>query len=296
MKQDVLECIESTFVTLLRYLGQHHIKPAFDTAIHQLAQIQLLNHHHRHAAGYTYSLNSLTQYLELIHLADLIVHMVEVYYKQEMLCFVDENDFLSMCNQEKRALEAKIDDQAAAGLDHVIDVMMDQVEHILRTRQEVSDFDPPPGVSVDLRSTPACQSVLDCLSQYTTLVTRATDKHIVEVFLGEVGLRFYNILNQHIRRFRIDTGAGGFQLISDLNEYHGWASRYLKNPEIVRYFDVLKEVGHLFIVTPQHLRDLLHDAPRFEPVLRVEEVYEFVELRTDYAKIKSMVDERCVLM
>ncbi|KAJ1990462.1 F-box protein: endocytic membrane traffic, recycling ReCYcling 1, partial [Dimargaris cristalligena] len=191
MKQDVLECIESTFVTLLRYLGQHHIKPAFDTAIHQLAQIQLLNHHHRHAAGYTYSLNSLTQYLELIHLADLIVHMVEVYYKQEMLCFVDENDFLSMCNQEKRALEAKIDDQAAAGLDHVIDVMMDQVEHILRTRQEVSDFDPPPGVSVDLRSTPACQSVLDCLSQYTTLVTRATDKHIVEVFLGEVGLRFY---------------------------------------------------------------------------------------------------------
>ncbi|KAJ1969091.1 F-box protein: endocytic membrane traffic, recycling ReCYcling 1 [Dimargaris xerosporica] len=293
-KTEVQECIEALFALLVRHLGQRHIRPAFDRAIVELHRMEPLDFQRN--GVYTYSLDALRQFLELIHLADLIVQMIEVYYKQEMAVFVKEDDFLSVCNQEKKTLEAKVDDQAAAGLDRVIDVMMAQVEHILRNTQTLSDFNPPTGAVADLQPTRACQAVLDCLTKYTTLVIQATDKHITDVFLGEVGLRFFNIFGQHLRRFRVDPGRGGFQLISDLNAYHRWASTYLKSPEVMRYFDVLKELGHLYIITPQHLRELLHDARRFEPILRVEEVYEFVILRADYAKIKNMVEERCDFM
>ncbi|KAJ1980479.1 F-box protein: endocytic membrane traffic, recycling ReCYcling 1 [Dimargaris verticillata] len=293
-KTEVYECIEALFALLVRHLGQRHIRPAFDRAIVELHRIEPLDF--QRTGVYTYSLDALHQFLELIHLADLIVQMIEVYYKQEMAVFVKEDDFLSVCNQEKKTLEAKVDDQAAAGLDRVIDVMMAQVEHILRNTQKLNDFNPPTGAAADLQPTRACQAVLDCLTKYTALVIQATDKHITDVFLGEVGLRFFNIFGQHLRRFRVDPGRGGFQLISDLNAYHRWASTYLKSPEVMRYFDVLKELGHLYIITPQHLRDLLHDARRFEPILRVEEIYEFVILRTDYAKIKNMVEERCDFM
>ncbi|KAJ1653282.1 F-box protein: endocytic membrane traffic, recycling ReCYcling 1 [Dispira simplex] len=260
-KQDVLECIEYLFVSLLRHLGRDHITSAFTTAIGQLAGL------------------------------------LEVYYKQKLVVFIDEHDFLSTCNQEKKALEVNVDNHAATGLDRVIDIIMTQVEHLLQVQQLPTDFNPKnPEANHELRPTAACTQVLDCLSRYTSLVNQTADKNIVEVFLGEVGLRLFHALGEHIRRFRIAMGSGGFQLISDLNAYHHWSSQYLKNPDVVRYFDVLKELGNLYIVTPQHLRELLHDTPRFEPVLRIEEIYDFVMLRTDYTHIKGMVEERCGFM
>ncbi|KAJ1967338.1 F-box protein: endocytic membrane traffic, recycling ReCYcling 1 [Dispira parvispora] len=293
-KQDVLECIEYLFVSLLRHLGRDHITTAFTTAISQLARVQPL---HQEKVNYSQSLAALSQFLELIHLADLIIQMIEVYHKQELLVFIDEHDFLSTCNQEKKALEVNVDDHTAAGLDRVIDIMMAQVEHLLQVQQLPTDFNPKnPEESHELRPTAACTQVLDCLSRYTSLVSQGADKNIVEVFLGEVGLRLFHALGEHIRRFRIAMGSGGFQLISDLNAYHHWSSQYLKTPDVVRYFDVLKELGNLYIVTPQHLRELLHDTPRFEPVFRVEEIYEFVMLRADYTHIKGMVEERCGFM
>jgi hypothetical protein len=89
--------------------------------------------------------------------------------------------------------------------------------------------------------------------------------------------------------------SGGFRLISDLNAYYEWADS-LSVPESKVYFSALKEIGHIYIVSPTNLRELMHDATRYKGVLRVEEVYEFVALRKDYQKIKKMVDDRCTFM
>jgi hypothetical protein len=83
---------------------------------------------------------------------------------------------------------------------------------------------------------------------------------------------------------------------SDLNAYHEWAAS-LNAPEALRYFHALKELGHIYIVSPQDLRELMHDRRRYQGALREEEIYEFVQLRKDYRKIQKVVEsEKCPIM
>lgn len=45
------------------------------------------------------------QFFELVHLADLIQQMIDVYYSEDIKPWIDENDFLSEIAVEKKAFE-----------------------------------------------------------------------------------------------------------------------------------------------------------------------------------------------
>lgn len=45
------------------------------------------------------------QFFELVHLADLIQQMIDVYYCEDIKPWIDENDFLSEIAVEKKAFE-----------------------------------------------------------------------------------------------------------------------------------------------------------------------------------------------
>ena len=73
------------------------------------------------------------------------------------------------------------------------------------------------------------------------------------------------------------------------------------------YFTALKEVGNIFIISEgegKAVASLVSDVLRFEGVLRPEEIYEFVQCRTDWLRIKRDVEraifgvgrEDCVIM
>ena len=77
---------------------------------------------------------------------------------------------------------------------------------------------------------------------------------------------------------------------SDLNQYYEWAvtNRF---SSVVNLFQVLKELGNIFLADgSQELRHLVHDTSRFHGVLRIEEIYELLESRTDYKKIQKHVE------
>jgi hypothetical protein len=63
-------------------------------------------------------------------------------------------------------------------------------------------------------------------------------------------------------------------------------------------FKGLKELVNIYIVTDQaSLKQLVKDQTRYGGVFRVEDMYEFLERRTDYEKIKSKVKESdCCIM
>lgn len=87
----------------------------------------------------------LAEFFELVHIADLIQQMVEVYWKEEMVSvlwdvdshlferrihvcvfaknkIVDKHDFLNEVNKEKKAFERLLDDCVAQGMDQGIQV------------------------------------------------------------------------------------------------------------------------------------------------------------------------------
>lgn len=86
------------------------------------------------------------------------------------------------------------------------------------------------------------------------------------------------------------------RLILDLNTYYEWACT-LRVSSVKRMFEVLKEVGNLFLADGgDELRKLVHDLPRYQGQLRIEEIYEMLASRTDYKKIqKYMENKECVI-
>lgn len=60
------------------------------------------------------------------------------------------------------------------------------------------------------------------------------------------------------------------------------------------YFVALKEIGHIFIIEEgqgKAVGSFVADVIRFEGIFRPEEVYEFVQCRADWLKIKRDVEK-----
>ncbi|KAJ2855670.1 F-box protein: endocytic membrane traffic, recycling ReCYcling 1 [Coemansia erecta] len=238
------------------------------------------------------------QFFELIHLSDLAVHMLEIYFKKEMCVFIDETDFLNICNQERKALEHAVDDSVAVGMDCVIEIILRQTQHILDTEQAAADYRPDTNLSLTLTPTLACTRAVQFLGESTTVLrSMTTQKQMREVFLGEIGCRLFNVLLEHIKRFQI-TEPGGFQLIADLNLYYDWAADNV-DPETLRFFTALKDLANCFILAPRDLRGFLRDQysrRTFDGVMRIEEIYDVVACRADYRAIRSQVEGHCDFM
>ncbi|KAF9373997.1 F-box protein: endocytic membrane traffic, recycling ReCYcling 1, partial [Podila verticillata] len=91
-------------------------------------------------------------------------------------------------------------------------------------------------------------------------------------------------------RSNVVSSEGGFVLICDLNHYYNFIVG-LKQPSITPNFLALKELGNLFIIqSPADLKQLIHDMERFGGILRVEDVFEFAEMRSDWKSIQRIVE------
>ncbi|CAG8529642.1 9743_t:CDS:10 [Funneliformis caledonium] len=106
----IKETLESVFVILLQTLGPLHIKPGFDTAIKHLGEFK------SDPESTSSDVAPLVEFFELVHIADLIQQMVQVYYDEELNKYVDKTDFLNHCNKEKKIFEKVLDESVAAGL------------------------------------------------------------------------------------------------------------------------------------------------------------------------------------
>ncbi|KAG0325464.1 F-box protein: endocytic membrane traffic, recycling ReCYcling 1 [Podila humilis] len=278
----VQKTIEMVFIALLKSMGQSHIKPGFAAAIQQLGRYKPST---EHGEGVT----PLMDFFELVHVADLILQMVQVYYAEEMCKHIDKMDFLNEANKEKKAFERMIDDGVAAGLDKSIEVLIGQVTYILETMQQPTDYNPDENSDIELQPTLACREAVTCLTTHTKMLIGCTDKHTLDVFFQEIGLRLFNCLTKHLRS-NIVSSQGGFVLICDLNHYYNFIVG-LKQPTITPNFLALKELGNLFIIqSPADLKQLIHDMERFGGILRVEDVFEFAEMRSDWKSIQRSVE------
>ncbi|BFZ57892.1 F-box protein: endocytic membrane traffic, recycling ReCYcling 1 [Savitreella phatthalungensis] len=326
-----LSC-ELMFADVVKLLGSRHVGIGFDLALESLKGY---NPRDRKEAN---QVQPLVDFLELVHVADLVQQMFDLFFDRELANstkqaplaaaakdnaaavaststpqstdppIVDRGDFLSPANKEKKKLEQLIDAKVAEGLNRGIDVLIDQVDYILVTTQKPEDFRPwvVSSGGGDLRETEAAVKVVSCLRLHTDLLRGATDKPTLDVFLQEVCVRLYGSLCKHVKRQTV-TVDGGLTLIADLNYYAAWVAS-LKQSAVTPYFAALKHVANVFIISGGDGRavgQVVSDATRFAGVMRPEDVYEFVQRRADWHKVKRDVDrvlygtkiaEDCVVM
>lgn len=218
MGAEAKEQCETIFILLLQILSSKHIKPGFDKAVDHLSKYnpREVSEHNRPGVA------PLVTFLELVNVGDLILQMIDVFYEQELVAkkLVDRTDFLAAPVKEKKRFEQMLDERVAAGLNKGIDVLMDEVEYLLSTTQQPTEFNPPsatkqPGSSssdIDIGPTPTAKRVVEVVSSHTTMLQGTTDKNMLDVFNQEVGLRLFTALCKHIKRQRISID-GSIKLI-----------------------------------------------------------------------------------
>ncbi|KAL4929194.1 exocyst complex component Sec10 family protein [Aspergillus undulatus] len=285
---------EAIFVALLRILGHGHLIQGFNKAVDHLSNYRPREQGDRDQSG----VEPLVTFLELVNVGDLILQMIDVFYEQELIGsnLTDRNDFLDPAVKEKKKFEQNLDERVAAGLNKGIDVLMEEVDYILATRQLATDFNPgvstdPHRKTMDVSVTEAAAAVVDVVSSHTQMLVGSTDKSTLDVFNQEVGLRLFTALCKHLKRQRISI-EGSLKLISDMNHYFKFIQR-LKNNELLVYFKAFRELSQIYLIDPgdaKELANLIADAGRFSGIWRVEEVYEFAERRADWFQIKRDVE------
>ncbi|KAJ4425209.1 F-box protein: endocytic membrane traffic, recycling ReCYcling 1 [Gnomoniopsis sp. IMI 355080] len=316
------------FVSLLRILGNRHIKPGFDKAVDHLSVYKAREVTDHSAQS---GVAPLVQFIELVNVGDLISQMIDVFYEQQLAQpkIADRNDFLDPSAMAKKKFEQMLDESVAAGLNKGIDVLMDEVEYICATTQLPSDYNPtsPEANALgapdkrasvqsfasfgsqkhaahvgDLGPTQTAKRVVDLVSSHTGMLVGSTEKTMLEVFNGEVGLRLFTAVCKHIKRQRISVD-GATKLIADMTLYFEYVQT-LKNADLLAYFRALRELSQIYLIDPRHSKDMatiIADGDRFGGIFRAEEVYEFAERRADWYQVKRDVERamyglECCLM
>lgn len=206
---------EAIFVTLLRILGHQHVIVGFDKAVSHLSNYRPREQGERDQSG----VEPLVTFLELVNVGDLILQMMDVFYEQELIAMrlTDRNDFVDPANKEKKKFEQMLDERVAAGLNKGIDVLMEEVDYILATRQLATDFNPgvssdPHRQTMDVGVSEVAIAVVDVVSSHTQMLVGSTDKSTLDVFNQEVGLRLFSALCKHLKRQRVSV-EGSLKLI-----------------------------------------------------------------------------------
>ncbi|KAF9029567.1 hypothetical protein BDZ89DRAFT_1065353 [Hymenopellis radicata] len=195
----------------------------------------------------------LLQFFELVHIGDTIQSMVQLQAPH-----IDRTDFLNAVVREKKRFENALDESVAGGLNAGTEVLMNQA--------------------------------IKCLEMHCKLLKGSTSREVLEVFHQEVGIRLIGILQKHIKRQIISLN-GGFQVIADLNAYYAFISS-LKVPTIAADFSHLKMLGHVYVVEDaKDLAQIVRDVTRYGGAYRPEDIYEFIQRRSDWKKIEKTVDK-----
>ncbi|KAN0067021.1 Exocyst complex component Sec10-like protein [Elaphomyces granulatus] len=282
------------FVALLNNLGHRHVIEGFDKAVDHLSNYRPREQRERDKSG----VEPLVTFLELVNVGDLILQMVDVFYEQELVGskLTDRNDFLDPAVKGKKRFEQMLDERVAAGLHKGIDVLMEEVDYILATKQPATDFNPevsinPKRLTMDVNTSAAAIAVVDVVSSHTQMLIGSTDKSTLDVFNQEVGLRLFNALCKHLKRQRISV-EGSLKLISDMNHYLKFIQA-LRNSELLLYFRSLQELAQIYLIDPSDAKELasiIADGDRFYGILRAEEVYEFAKRRADWHLVGRSVE------
>ncbi|OTA61105.1 hypothetical protein K449DRAFT_331372 [Hypoxylon sp. EC38] len=294
--EEAREQCEAMFVVLVKVLGQTHVKNGFTKAVDHLSRYnprEISDHSQTGVAP-------LVMFIELVNVGDIISQMIDVFYEQQLAApkIADRNDFLDPAGLAKKKFEQMLDENVAAGLNKGIDVLMDEVEYLCATTQLPTDFNPPApsqevGISKDpdIGPTTTAKRVTELVASHTKMLVGSTEKTMLDVFNGEVGLRLFTAVCKHIKRQRIST-EGAVKLIADMTMYFEYI-RTLKNPDLLAYFKALRELSQIYLIDARHAKEMatiIADGDRFGGIFRAEEVYEFAERRADWYQVKRDVE------
>ncbi|KAK4242351.1 exocyst complex component Sec10-like protein [Achaetomium macrosporum] len=231
---------------LLTTVGQVYVETALDAALDQATSQE----------------NSKTepdlQYLPSLRPAVTITNLMSRFITTVLIRLAESNTTVrrSMEAQSKMAIDAT-ERKANAVMKSTMDVVLNWVTKLL-SQQKKLDFRPKDNDLeglVDSLQTPTCQAICTFLSSKVAVLARqAVDGHNLEMFSSELALAVHRLLFDHFKKFQVNA-TGGLMVTKDIAKYVSTVKEWPLTKEVEQSLEVLTEVGYLFIIGPEALRE-----------------------------------------
>ncbi|EED15937.1 Exocyst complex component Sec10, putative [Talaromyces stipitatus ATCC 10500] len=202
-------------------------------------------------------------YLRTLRTAISITHLMLTCINTVLIPLAGNNVTIRRDMEKKTNLVVnRIEDKINAIEQRTIDVALAWVSKLLGG-QKKNDFRPKEDSSaawLEMLQTPTCESICTFLTQLqnTILTSLPPSGSNLQSLFTELALGVRSQLLDHFRRFQV-SGPGGLMVTKDMTQYANLLKSWdLEDEEQVKAaIDVLLEVGSLFVVGPEALREKL---------------------------------------
>ncbi|KKZ62998.1 hypothetical protein EMCG_02710 [[Emmonsia] crescens] len=204
-------------------------------------------------------------YLRNLRAAISITHLMMTCINTVLIPLAAGNITIRRDMEKKAALTMnRIEDKINSIEQKTVDVTMSWVSRLLSS-QKKNDFRPKEGAAdsgtawLEMLQTPTCAGISTFLSRlHTTILTSlpASGSNI-KIFLTEIALGVRTLLLEHFKRFTVN-GPGGLMVTKDMTCYVELLRSWDVDDAVKGVggaLDVLLEVGSLFVVGPEALRE-----------------------------------------
>ncbi|KAI9744599.1 MAG: Exocyst complex component 5 [Claussenomyces sp. TS43310] len=166
-----------------------------------------------------------------------------------------------MENKTKEAMR-RIEDKSSMIIQRTIDVIINWVTKLM-AGQKKSDFRPKdnsvdggrsgPGYLESLQ-TPTCLAICTFLTQSSAHASQTLNGKNLESFSSELAISIRDLIFEHFKKFQVNA-TGGLMVTKDMSRYLSTLKEWVLRKEVEASLDVLSEIGNLFIVGPEALKE-----------------------------------------
>ncbi|CAK7203472.1 Exocyst complex component 5 [Sporothrix eucalyptigena] len=196
-------------------------------------------------------------YLPSVRPAVTITSIMTRFIQTVLIRLADSNPTVrrNMEAQTRLGIDS-IEKKTNSILKTTVDVVINSVSKTLAT-QKRTDFRPRDNdleSIVDALQTPTCQAICTFLDKVSTLAAQSIDGRNLDMFSSELALALFQLLFEHFKKFAVNA-TGGLMVTKDIAKYVSTLKTWPLSRDGEATIEVLTEVGYLFIIGPEALRE-----------------------------------------
>ncbi|GAA5804381.1 hypothetical protein HPULCUR_009869 [Helicostylum pulchrum] len=262
--QELLSSLRRIYNVLVDFIGQKYLDIAMDETLDDLT-----NNKEPELACFP-----------VIKSATDITQLMQKHFESAVLPLVisipsTHRDMLALKNAFMTALERKINIVLQKSIEGITYWLSE-----LLGRQKKNDFKPKDEeVAMMSMGTQPCMQCVDFIARVYRSASNALQGKNFEAFLRRIGNA---MLLEHFKKFSV-TPTGGLLVTKDIAKYQE-VIRMFKLPGLDERFEMLRQLGNIFVVKPEILKSILSEGylARLDPSV----LYPYLEKRIDFKTAK----------
>nr|CAG8602454.1 11762_t:CDS:10 [Entrophospora candida] len=254
------------FNVLLDFIGRQYVDVALESCLELMAAMDS---------------KSETDFsvFAVVKVARDIIHLEQNHFQAVILPLASPSLAIHReITSDKNKFMMGVENKMNSAVQKMIDAIIARLSFFL-SRQKRADFKPKDEEDLITNiATMPCNNCVEYIKKVNVNMNKYLDGKNFENFLTEVGILFHSMLLDHFKKFTVSP-TGCLILSKDITKYQETFASF-KIPQLDERFELLHQLGNLFVVKPEILKSVLNEG--YLAKLEIRYVIPYLQMRTDF--------------